>query len=149
MLLPGRIPSWAADAKHHTFADAQNKLYWSSWSVEYGTDPTTVALDSGLQIQLSVSTLDEDDEPFPKGSVRRETSVREYVVGDSVVTGDCGETSDGSDGVIASWDERGRRHQVMMVPNAGCAEDFTIEAALAFADAVVPCESDGQTLTCR
>lgn len=148
VLLPGWVPGWADGAEHHTFADTQNQLYWSSWSVEYGTHPMTLALDSGLQIQLSVSTLDDGDEPFAENSVRRETEVRSYVIGDSVVTGDCGETPDGPDGVVASWDEDGRRYHVLMVPNAGCAEEFTIEAALAFADAVVPCESDGETLTC-
>lgn len=149
VLMPSRVPGWAAQAKQHTWADPSNSIYWSSWFIDYGADPRTISLDSGLQIQLYVDDLSDADEPFAETSLRRATDVRTYVLGDSVASKDCGEASpDGPDGVAATWDEEGRRYSVVMIPSAGCAEEFTIDAALAFADSLVACTSDGRTLSC-
>jgi hypothetical protein len=139
-LLPTTIPDWAVGGLPLVIVDTFGN-YLAKWSIRHGTDPRTIEAGSGFRIEFNSERLTEDDVPL-KGETRS-TGARSYVL---YPRGDCGE--EGADFAVAGWDEGGRRYTVIMTPTPECADGFTVEDALAFADSAVACTADMTSVRC-
>lgn len=141
--LPSRMPIWLEDAEIGFVAlpDNPRPTYWVNATIPYGKG-RTIEVSSDIQFLYIAQIDDSPQEPETtiQGSARVYGTSREY----ASTEGKCGDVG------ILTWYEGNWRFSVSLTPGPGeCSNGMeSVQDAVAFADALVPCKAVADKLEC-
>jgi hypothetical protein len=141
--LPTWLPAWAGAAKPIVIA-VRPFEYTTAWTNPDGVEPTT-----GEEVHIDVSRGREpshDDAlpwELPPQTIQGTTRTYHTLYGDR-----CPPKGVIRDGPVLWWRVPGYTYSVSVYPWPGCAPGFSIRDAVIFADSLVPCRVNADSLDC-